>query len=71
MTAFVGWTIIAVVFCAFSSALLWPAFRALRRSYPKSGCLLWGYAIATAACSLGLWFLIPLAIHGLFGGTGH
>jgi hypothetical protein len=71
MTAFLGWTILVVVFCSFSSALLWPAFRALRRSYPNSGHLLWGYAIATVACSLGLWLLIPLAIHGFFGRAGH
>jgi len=61
--------IIGVSFCLFSMVLLWPAFRLLRRSHPNSGGLLWAYAAATVACSIALWFLIPLSIHELFGRT--
>jgi hypothetical protein len=71
MTAVVGWTIIVVVLCAISMGFLWPAFRLIRRSHPASGRLLWAYAAATAVCSLALWYLIPLAVHELFGRAAH
>ena len=67
MTAFAGWTIIVLGFGVFSMALLWPLFWLLRRRRPNVGGLIWGYAAATAGCSLMLWYLIPWAVHGLFG----
>jgi hypothetical protein len=71
MTAIVGWTIIAVVLCSASALLLWPAFRLMRRFHPDSGALRWAFAAATVGCSLALWYLIPLAVHGLFGRVVH
>jgi hypothetical protein len=67
MRAIAGWIIIGVAFCAISMALLWPIFLLLRRFNANSGRLLWAYAAATAACSSALWYLIPFAIHELFG----
>jgi hypothetical protein len=71
MTAFVGWLILVLGFCAFSMALLWPAFRLIRRSYPNFAALLWAYAAATVGCSIALWYLIPLVVHQLFGRGAH
>jgi len=71
MTAFIGWTIIVAVFWLFSMALLWPAFRLIRRSHPNSWGSLWAYATAAAGCSLVLWYMIPLAVHGIFGRAAH
>jgi hypothetical protein len=67
MTALVGWTIIVLGFGVFSMALLWPVFRLARRHRPGAGGLIWGYVAASAACSVMLWYLIPWAVHGLFG----
>jgi hypothetical protein len=67
MTAFVGWTIIVLGFGLCSMALLWPVFWLVRRRRPGAGGLIWGYAAATAGCSIMLWYLIPWAVHGLFG----
>jgi len=69
MTALVGWTIIVLGFGLFSMALLWPLFRLLRRRRPNAGGLIWGYAAATAGCSIMLLYLLPWAIHELFGHT--
>jgi hypothetical protein len=71
MTAFVGWLILVLGFCAFSMALLWPVFRLMRRSYPNSLGLLWAYVAAIAGCSLALWYLIPMAVYQLFGRVSH
>jgi hypothetical protein len=67
MTAFLGWIIIVLIFGSFSLALLWPGFRLMRRARAGSRGLLWCYVCATAVCGLGLWYVIPLAVHGLFG----
>ena len=67
MTAFVGWAIIVLGFGLFSMALLWPVYWLVRRRRPNTGGLIWGYAAATAGCSIMLWYLVPWAVHGLFG----
>ena len=67
MTAFVGWAIIVMVFCALGLALLWPVYRLVRRSRPGSAALAWIYVTAGAGCGLLAWYVIPLAVHGLFG----
>jgi hypothetical protein len=67
MTAFIGWAIIVLGFGLVSMTLLWPIFRLVRRSRAKASGLIWGYAGATAACSIMLWYLVPLAVHALFG----
>ena len=67
MTAFVGWTIIVLGFGLVSMALLWPLFRLVRRFRPGVAGLRWAYAVATAAFAVMLWYLVPLAVHQLFG----
>lgn len=67
MTAFVGWTIIVLGFGLLSMLLLWPVFRLVRRFRPNAAGLIWAYAIATAGCSIMLWYLVPWAVHQLFG----
>jgi|GEM_PF-2797615 hypothetical protein len=67
MTAFVGWTIIVLGFGLLSMTLLWPVFRLVRRFRPNAGGLIWAYAAATAGCSIMLWYLVPWAVHELFG----
>jgi hypothetical protein len=69
MTAFVGWTIIVLGFGLLSMTLLWPVFRLVRRFHPNAGGLIWTYAAATAACGIMLWYLVPWAVHELFGHT--
>ena len=66
-----GWAIIAVAFGSISMALLWAPYRLLRRSRANSRALRWAYAAAIAACSLGLWYAIPLMVHKLFGHATH
>ena len=67
MTAFIGWTIIVLGFGLFSAALLWPVFQLVRRYRPDAGRLIWAYAAATVGCSVMLWYLVPWAVHELFG----
>lgn len=71
MKALLGWSVIVVGFWLVSAALLWPAFTLLRRRHGKSASLLIGYAVGSAACSLLLFFLIPVAVHGLLGRAAH
>jgi hypothetical protein len=71
MKVFVGWMIIVGVFGSFSMALLWPAFRLLRRSHPQSPGLLWAYVVASGGCGVTLWYVIPLAVYEIFGRTSH
>jgi hypothetical protein len=61
--------IIVVVFGLFSMALLWPAFKLLRRVRGRFKGYYWVYLFSIAACSLALWYLIPLAVFKLFGQT--
>jgi hypothetical protein len=71
MTAFIGWIIIVAALFSVSAVLLWPAFRLMRRSYPNSLGLLLAYVAAMAACSLALWYLIPMAVYQFFGRVAH
>ena len=67
VTAILGWIIIGFIFGLLSLALLWPGYRLVRRAHPNALWLLRGYFTATAVCSVILWRLIPLVVHGLFG----
>ena len=67
MTAVVGWLIIVAAFLAVSMMLLWPGFRLVRRSHPGSKAAFWLYLASAVACSVALWYLIPLAVHSVFG----
>jgi hypothetical protein len=69
MTAVIGWLIIVTAFVSFSMMLLWPGFRLVRRSHPGSKAAFWLYLASAVACSVGLWYLIPVAVHGIFGRT--
>jgi hypothetical protein len=69
MTAVVGWLIIVATFIAFSMMLLWPGLRLVRRSHPGSKAVLWVYLASAVVCSVALWYLIPLAVHGIFART--
>jgi len=71
MKALLGWSIIVVGFWLVSAALLWPAFTLLRRRRGNSAALVIGYAAGSAACSVLLFFLIPIAVHGLLGRAAH
>jgi hypothetical protein len=71
MASVVGWIIIGVLFCAISMALLWPIFRLMRQSRGQSKGFLWAYFIAIPICSLGLWYVIPFLVLGLFGRATH
>ena len=71
MTAVVGWLIIVAVFVSFSMMLLWPIFRLVRRSHPGSRAVFWAYVGSAAACSVILWYLIPLVVHNIFAKTVH
>ena len=67
MASILGWTIIGVLFCSISMALLWPVFRLMRQSRGESKGLLWAYFAAIPICSLGLWYVIPFLVLRLFG----
>jgi hypothetical protein len=67
MTSVVGWTIITLTFAAVSLGLLYPGYRAARRSHPESGTIRWLYGAAGAVCGVALWLLIPVVVHRLFG----
>jgi hypothetical protein len=67
MTAVIGWVIIVLGFGLVSMALLWPVFRLVRRYRPNAAALAWAYAVATGALGMVLWYLVPLAVHQLFG----
>jgi len=54
-----------------SAALLWPAYRQVRRRFPQMLHPRWAYAAATAGCSIALWYLVPLLVWALFGRTAH
>jgi len=71
MKALVGWTIIVGIFGLISTALLWPAFKLLRRVRPRFKGFYWVYLFSIALCSLALWYLIPFAVFRLFGHTAH
>jgi hypothetical protein len=71
MAAAAGWIIICVGFSLVSVAVLWPAYRSLRRRFPHFRHHVWAYFAATAGFSVALWFLIPLAVWLLFGRTAH
>jgi magnesium-transporting ATPase (P-type) len=71
MTAVVGWLIIVTALISFSMLLLWPGFRLVRRSHPGSKAVFWSYLASAAACSVTLWYLIPLAVHDIFAKTVH
>jgi hypothetical protein len=67
MRPLLGWGIIVIGFWALSAALMWPAFTLLRRRRRTSATMLLGYAAASAACGFLVFFLIPIAVHGLLG----
>jgi hypothetical protein len=71
MKAVLGWSIIVVGFWLLSAALLWPAFTLLRRRRGKSAALSVGYVAGSAACGLLVFYLIPIAVHGVFGRVAH
>jgi hypothetical protein len=67
MTSFLGWVIIILIFASIGMGLLYPGYRAARRSYPESRHLWWVYCIAAAVCGVALWLLLPVVVHQLFG----
>lgn len=71
MIAVLGWLIIVSAFGSFSMMLLWPVFRLVRRSHPGSRALVLAWVGTAAACSVGLWFLIPVLVHNIFAKTVH
>jgi hypothetical protein len=71
MKAILGWNIIVVGFWVLSAALLWPAFTLLRRRHGGSAALLVGYVAGSAACGILVFYLIPIAVHGVFGRVTH
>ncbi|HTV77160.1 MAG TPA: hypothetical protein VMF03_02810 [Steroidobacteraceae bacterium] len=71
MIAVLGWLIIVAAFVSFSMMLLWPVFRLVRRSHPGSKGFVLAWVAAAAACSIGLWFLIPVLVHNIFAKTVH
>jgi hypothetical protein len=71
MASVVGWTIIGVFLCSVSAGILWPVFRLMRQSRGQSKGLLWAYFVATAICSVALWYLIPFLVLKLFGRATH
>ena len=71
MIAVLGWLIIVTAFFSFSMMILWPGFRLVRRSHPGSKAVVCGYVASVVACSVVLWFVIPLAVHGIFARTVH
>jgi len=67
MTSLVGWIIITLTFASISMGLLYPCYRAARRSYPESRKIRWIYGAAAAVCSIALWFLLPVVVQHFFG----
>jgi hypothetical protein len=71
MKAILGWSIIVVGFWTLSAVLLWPAFTVLRRRRRGSAALSAGYVAGSAACGLLLFYLLPIAVHGVLGRVTH
>ena len=71
MKAILGWSIIVVGFWVLSAALLWPAFTLLRRRRGRSAALSLCYVAGSAAFGLLAFYLIPIAVHGVFGRVAH
>ena len=67
MTAIFGWIIIVITLGLASAVMLWPFFRLVKRRYPTSLGLVGACAAATAGFGVGLWYLIPFIVWGLFG----
>jgi hypothetical protein len=67
MRPLLGWGIIVIGFWTLSAALMWPAFTLLRRRRRTSAAIWIGYAAGSAACGFLVFFLIPIAVHGLLG----
>jgi hypothetical protein len=71
MQAFLGWTVIVVVFYSVSMALLWPVFWFIRRLRPNVRGLRWVYAAASVGCGFALWYSIPWGVYQIFGRASH
>jgi hypothetical protein len=67
MRALLGWGIIALVFCSAGALLAFPVHRLTRRLGVQAPQARWVFVTLTLSCSVALWYLVPLAVHKIFG----
>jgi hypothetical protein len=65
--AIAGWIVVATLLGIGSALILALPFAVVRRAAPRAKMPRLAYLIAVLAGAIGLWYLIPLAIHALVG----